>query len=216
MGWSKLIAASMSEFEKKRLLVDALVYEAQQHWLHYRHVEQERNQFLGYFFTLLVAIVGFFVAISSRAPTWPTLAMGLSAMAAVLGMISFLIFTSVRKFGAALYIYNHEIERIRDALASLIDAERTHLTSEHRAFSMSVRPSTLQRVFDPQFAAEVIVGTSALTAIGLQIFVAVTSLASGDFSAGQRIVACALAAASVAGVSTAVRLWIKFGGLHRR
>jgi hypothetical protein len=206
----------MTEFEKKRLLVDALVYEAQQLWLHYRHVEQERNQFLGYFFTLLVAIVGFFVAIGSRAPTWPTLAMGLSAMAAVLGLICFLIFTSVRKFGAALNIYDREIDRIREALAALLDVERTHLTPEHRAFSMSVEPSTLQRVFDPQFAAEVIVGTSALAAIGLQVFVATAALVSGDFSAGQRAVACVLAAASVASVSTAVRLWIKFGGLHRR
>src|SRR5687768_9496608 len=60
-------AVGLSEFEKERLLTDALVYEGQQHWLHYRHIEQERNQFLGFFFTLLVAVVGFFVAISARA-----------------------------------------------------------------------------------------------------------------------------------------------------
>src|SRR3981081_1021538 len=93
-------AVDLNEFEKESLLANALIYEGQQHWLHYRHIEQERNQFLGFFFTLLVAIVGFFVAISSRGSSWPTLATGLTVMAAVLGTICLLIFASVRKFGA--------------------------------------------------------------------------------------------------------------------
>src|SRR5687767_6688225 len=119
-----------TEFEKDRLLTDALVYEGQQHWLHYRHIEQERNQFLGFFFTLLVAVVGFFIAIGSRAPSGPALAIGLTAMAAVLGTISLLIFASVRKFGAALRAYDRDIERIRESLFALVGADRTRLAGE--------------------------------------------------------------------------------------
>jgi hypothetical protein len=199
----------MTDFEKDRLLTDTLVYEGQQHWLHYRHIEQERNQFLGFFFTLLVAIVGFFVAVSARAPGWPRLAVGLSAMAAVLGVISLLIFASVRKFGAALREYDRDIARIRASLLALVEAGRTELAAEPRTVSMRMRPVMLHRVFDPQFAAEVIVGTFAVVAFGLQVFVAVVALTSGDFSAAQRAVACGLAAVSVAVVSTAAVLWIK-------
>lgn len=206
----------MSEFEKKRLLTDALVYNGQQHWLHYRHIEQERNQFLGFFFTLLVAIVGFFVAVSARSSSWPTLAMGLAAMAAVLGMISLLIFVSVRKFGAALHVYDRDIERIRASLSSLFETQEIDLAPEHREVSMSMHPSALQRVFDPQFAAEFIVGTFAATAFGIQFFVAVDSVLSDEFSPGQRTLACVLAAVSIAGAATAVRLWMKSGGLLTR
>jgi hypothetical protein len=207
-------AVGLSEFEKERLLTDALVYEGQQHWLHYRHIEQERNQFLGFFFTLLVAVVGFFVAISARATSWPALAMGLTAMAAVVGMINLLIFISVRKFGAALHVYDRDVERIRASLFALVESGRTHLAAEHRTVAMRMRHRPLHRLVDPQFAAEVIVGTFAAAAFGVQVFVAAAALVSDDFSAGQRTVACALAAASIAGGTTLAGLWIKGGGLH--
>ncbi len=187
------------------------MYEGQQHWLHYRHIEQERNQFLGFFFTLLVAIVGFFVAVSARSPSWPTLAMGLASMGAVLAMISLLIFASVRKFGAALTVYDQEIARIRESLFSLVDHGRTHLAAEHRTVSMRMAPVMLHRVFDPQFTAEVLVGTSALVAFGVQVFVAADALISAEFSAAQRALACTLAVASAAGGSTAVGMWVRSG-----
>ncbi|MEV4515683.1 hypothetical protein AB0K00_42865 [Dactylosporangium sp. NPDC049525] len=185
------------------------MYEGQQHWLHYRHIEQERNQFLGFFFTLLVAIVGFFVAVSSREPTWPELAMGLSIMAAVLGTISLLIFASVRKFGAALLAYDRDIARVRESLFELVEPARTHLASEPGTIATRMRPMMLHRVFDPQFSAEVIVGTSAALAAGVQVFVAVDSLVVDGFSPGQQAIACALAAVSVAGGSAMAYTWIK-------
>jgi hypothetical protein len=203
-----LTAVEMTEFERERLLTDALVYEGQQHWLHYRHIEQERNQFLGFFFTLLVAIVGFFVAVSSRLPSWPVVALGLTCMAAVFGLISVLIFASVRKFGAALHAYDRDIERIRGALLARADPGRTHLVSERT----SMRPTSLHPLFDPQFAAEAIVGTFAVVAYAVQLFVAAETLVTGDFSAGQQGFACVLAAVSTAGVVTAVRLWLRHDG----
>jgi hypothetical protein len=192
------------------------VYEGQQHWLHYRHIEQERNQFLGFFFTLLVAIVGFFVAISARKPAWPELAMGLAAMAAVLGTISLLIFASVRKFGAALRAYDGDIARIRQSLFDLLGPARTHLASEPATIAMKMRPLMLHRVFDPQFAAEVIVGMSAVLAAGLQVFVAVESLVVDGFSTGQRAVACALATVSLVGGCAATYMWLSARGAQHR
>jgi hypothetical protein len=144
-------------------VTDALVYEGQQHWLHYRHIELERNQFLGFFFTLLVAVVGFFVAISNGAPDWPTLAMGMTAMAGVQGLISLVIFASVRKFGAALKVYGRDIARIRGALFDRMADGRTHLA----AGGAGMQSVILHRVFDPQFAAEVIVGTFGVVAFGI-------------------------------------------------
>ncbi|WP_327001474.1 hypothetical protein OHA72_41040 [Dactylosporangium sp. NBC_01737] len=190
------------------------MYEGQQHWLHYRHIEQERNQFLGFFFTLLVAIVGFLVAISARSPTWPELAMGLTAIAAVLGTISLLIFASVRKFGAALRVYDRDIARIRESLFERVEPARTHLVSEPGTIAMRMRPLMLHRVFDPQVAAEVIVGTSAVVAVGVQLFVAVDSLVAGGFSAGQRVVACTLASVSLAGGAAAAWTWFTGRGLQ--
>jgi hypothetical protein len=186
------------------------MYEGQQHWLHYRHIEQERNQFLGFFFTLLVAIVGFLVAISSRAASWPELAMGLTAMAAVLGMVSLLIFTSLRKFGAALREYDRDIARIRTSLFVQVEAGRTYLASEPRTVAMRMHPVMLHRVFDPQFAAELIVGMSAVVAFGVQLFVATHALVVDGFSTGQRALAVALAAVSVAVGSIAT--WMSVNG----
>jgi hypothetical protein len=202
----------LSEFEQERLVTDALVYEGQQHWLHYRHIEQERNQFLGYFFTLLVAIVGFFVAFSARAPDWPTLAMGLTAMAAVLGMISTLILASVRKFGAALSMHDRDIARIRSSLFAALGSDRTHLTSGERGSSMRMQPVILHRVFDPQFAAEFIVGAAAVVSFGVQLFVAADAFVDDAFSTGQRVLAGALAAASIAAGGVATWLWVRHAG----
>jgi hypothetical protein len=193
-------------------MTDALVYEGQQHWLHYRHIEQERNQFLGFFFTLLVAIVGFFVAVRSRAPSWPSLALGVAAMAALLGMISLLIFASVRKFGAALGEHDRDIARIRESLFSLVDGGKSHLASEPRTVSMRMRPVMLHRVFDPQFAAEAIVGIFAVVTFGVQVFVAVAALLSDAFSTGQRVVACALVSVSVVAVAAAAWTWVRGRG----
>lgn len=204
-----LTAVSMSEFEQERLVTDALVYEGQQHWLHYRHIEQERNQFLGFFFTLLVAIVGFFVAISSRIPAWPTVAIGLTSMAAVFGLISLLILASVRKFGAALRAYDRDIERIRAALFTLAGPDRTHLAARQDSVSARMQPAMLHRVFDPQFAAEAIVGSFAAAAFAVQLIIAVDTLISDDFSTIQRAVACTLATASIAGAASAGRLWFR-------
>jgi hypothetical protein len=190
------------------------VYEGQQQWLHYRHIEQERNQFLGFFFTLLVAIVGFFVAVSSRAPDWPSLAMGVTSMAALLGMISVLIFASVRKFGAALNEHDQDIARIRESLFSLLEAGRTHLESEPRTVSMRMRPVMLHRVFDPQFSAEVIVGTFVVVAFGVQVFVAADAMVSDAFSTGQRVLACTLVGVSVTVGAAAALTW--FNGRQTR
>ncbi|MDG6105760.1 hypothetical protein Daura_18890 [Dactylosporangium aurantiacum] len=202
---------ALTEFEKQRLLTDALLYEGQQHWLHYRHIEQERNQFLGFFFTLLVAIVGFFVAVSSRIPSWPTVALGLTCMAAVFGMISLLILASVRKFGAALHAYDRDIARIRSSLFSIAGAGRSHLPWDHNTARTHSQPALLHRMFDPQFAAEAIVGTFATVSFGVQVFVAADSLLSESFSVAQRAFACALAASSAGVAIAAVRLGVKFG-----
>ncbi|GAB3839398.1 hypothetical protein ACFPIJ_34940 [Dactylosporangium cerinum] len=183
------------------------MYEGQQHWLHYRHIELERNQFLGFFFTLLVAIVGFFVAISARAADWPTIAIGLTAMAAVLGLISLLIFASVRKFGAVLDVYDRDIARIRQALFEKAQDERTHLATGKAV----MQPVILHRVFDPQFAAEVIIGTFGVVAFGIQLVVAAATLLSDSFSTGQRVLACLLAVASTFGVAVGVAVWLRYG-----
>ncbi|MFI5911789.1 hypothetical protein [Dactylosporangium sp. NPDC051541] len=204
----------MSESERETLLANALVYEGQQHWLHYRHIEQERNQFLGFFFTLLVAVVGFLVAFGARAADWPTAATGLTIMAAVLFMITCLIFTSVRKLGVALEACDRDIKRIRAALFERVEPERTHLAPGQRDVTVLRHRTMVDRVFDPQFSAEVIVGTFAALTFGVQILVAVDSLRSKDFSTGQRALACTLAAVSVAGVAAAARLWVKSGRLR--
>ncbi|GAA3262430.1 hypothetical protein ACFO1B_57040 [Dactylosporangium siamense] len=186
------------------------MYEGQQHWLHYRHIELERNQFLGFFFTLLVAIVGFFVAISARAQDWPALATGLTAMAAVLGLISLLILASVRKFGAVLDVYDRDIARIRQALFERVQDGRTHLAT-NGAGKAGMQPLILHRVFDPQFAAEVIVGTFGVVAYCVQLVVAAATLLGDDFSTGQRVLACALAAASTLGVVAGGVVWLRYG-----
>ncbi|MFF5225921.1 hypothetical protein [Dactylosporangium sp. NPDC000521] len=207
---------SLSDFERERLLTDVLMYEGQQHWLHYRHIEQERNQFLGYYFTLLVAIIGFFVAVGAQMTNWPDVAIGVASMAWVLGMVSLLILVSVRKFGMALRAYDRDIARIRASLFALTDGERTHLAADRGTIEVGVRHPTLHRVLDPQFTAEAIVGTSAVVAFGAQVVVAAGTMLSDDFTTVQRAFSCGLAVASVAGAGVAGRLWVQRGVARRR
>ncbi|MEV0566575.1 hypothetical protein [Dactylosporangium sp. NPDC050588] len=202
---------SLNDFERERLLTDALMYEGQQHWLHYRHIEHERNQFLGYYFTLLVAIIGFFVAVSARMTNWPDVAIGVASMAWVLGMVSLLILVSVRKFGMALRAYDRDIARIRASLFALADGERTHLAADRGTIEVGVRHATLHRVFDPQFTAEAIVGMSAVVAFGAQVVVAAGTMFSDDFTTLQRAFSSGLAFASVAGAAITTRLWLQRG-----
>ncbi|MGI5183162.1 hypothetical protein ACQEVZ_43585 [Dactylosporangium sp. CA-152071] len=206
---------SLSDFERERLLTDALMYEGQQHWLHYRHIEQERNQFLGYFFTLLVAIVGFFVAISAQMANWEDVAVGVSSMAWALGLVSLLILASVRKFGAALRAYDRDIARIRASLFAAADGKRTHLATDRVTVGGGVRPTTLHRMFDPQFTAEAIVGTTIAVAFGVQVVVAAGTLLSDSFTVTQQAFACGLVLASVAGAVAAVRLWMQPGETYQ-
>ena len=100
------------------LLSAALIYEGKEAWAHYRHIEQERNQFLGFFFTLIIGVVGLYSSHcgSNRTIGVDSLILAIDITCGALAIMSFFIYVSLKKFGAALVLYEQEVAKIRKIL----------------------------------------------------------------------------------------------------
>jgi len=134
-----------------------MIYEGQQAWEHYRHVEAERNQYLGYFFTIAIAAMGLFATLNAyggqtqRALTI-TISAAICPMVASLGLI---VYWSVEQFRHVLAFYNMKVVEIRDLLLRGISEELDSFVDR-----MNVRASlpiaVRGRLSGPQPASELI------------------------------------------------------------
>jgi len=129
--------------------IDLLLAEFREAWAHYRHMEVSRGQYLGYFFTVTLASLGYFInVLNSRAPT-RSLIMGVCLYAVVLYALDTLIFTSVKKLGINLRHYEDVIYHIR--IIILKDSIRYEPLLNIRKNSNHLRSS---RIFGLQTTAE--------------------------------------------------------------
>jgi len=84
--------------ERQRLLRSALTYDGDQAWTHYRHLESQRNQFLGFFFTATIGSIGFLVALaSSPSAREDVIWVGSAAIGFLLMLLSIAMYGAVRK-----------------------------------------------------------------------------------------------------------------------
>src|SRR5689334_19743569 len=94
---------------------EMLLEEYRQAWDHYRHVENERNQHVNYFFSVTLATVGFIVAIATSGKlAAPLLLVGVATAAQVYLWIALTLHLNTRKLGLVLSHYLKAIRLLRD------------------------------------------------------------------------------------------------------
>ncbi len=81
-------------------------------WLHYRHCEAMRTQYLTFFFTAYVGVIGFGVNLLKTEPSAATL-FGISILIDVLFCFSAAVFVAVVRLGLVTEFYFHAEERTR-------------------------------------------------------------------------------------------------------
>ena len=145
---------------KKKPIDQHLLREWDQAWDHYRHLESTRSQYLGFFFTVLVASTGLAVGllkdVSSSAQA--TVVFGLT----VLGFIDFLItvglFTAIKKTGYVLKRYEVIMKTVRQRSGFSSSQELPFDLADMKGYPGAVLDS---RMFSVQRSAEVILGVSS-------------------------------------------------------
>jgi hypothetical protein len=83
---------------------DHLKREWEQAWIHYRHLESTRTQYLGCFFTVLLASIGLSIGLLKdvKVADLPTVMFGLYILLEVVFTITLGLFTAIIKMGYVL------------------------------------------------------------------------------------------------------------------
>lgn len=94
-----------------------LIQEFIEAWGHFRHLERNRNLYISFFVTVVIATIGFIAKIFFDAKTTNISLISITATWGIIWFVSVLttlIFTSVKKTGYSLKHYKNVIQRIRD------------------------------------------------------------------------------------------------------
>lgn len=113
-GWAVAKVENGTWAERRELVSAALIYDGEQAWSHYRHLESQRSQYLGFVFTAVLGVSGLLVAVVSGGKSnVEAVVAGAAIMSFVLLLLCFLIYAAVRKVGAALHFHHAEIDAVR-------------------------------------------------------------------------------------------------------
>lgn len=150
-----------TELNNKFGNADALLQqEFSEAWAHYRHLEASRSKYLGFFFTVLIATSGFVLTIfkdfgDSQEP-W--VYFGLISLVWIVSILSFFIFTTIKKSGFVLKHYEDVMKEVRHLSydqAIHIDALMNVREKNHPVMKMAL--------FSTQQTAEIIpLGTTII------------------------------------------------------
>jgi len=152
--------------------VELLVHEHDQAGIHYRHLENTRLKYLGFFFTVTLGSLGLALSQPNRSADLVVLA-GVSWMS--LYVFSYFILTcfmyiAIRRLGLVLFRYAHMRRAIRKRLG-----ECSSFPSE--LFSMPSFTSKLGRtILSVQRSAELLLGVAAFASLAFQASIAVRVL----------------------------------------
>lgn len=153
-------------------LTQALLYEASQAWDHYRHVENQRNQYVAFSFTVALASLGLVASIAASADT-PSVAVTVSAATATFtGALALVTYWSIQRFRHILAFYNKLIRTIRRELFK--GSERESLWINELEIYKILPSAVSGRLLGPQAIAEL----SLLVLMSISLAVAPASLAS--------------------------------------
>jgi hypothetical protein len=187
----------------------ALTAEANQAWEHYRHVENQRNSYIGFFLTAVlgfIALIGTISAIvKSSYVGWPLISLGIAAD--FFSCLSIGIFLAIRRFDSVLNLYAQIILETRDTIFS--DAPEEIRTSLHRLSIYGrepLYPYDEQMIVETSFAVLAGIFTSCSTAISI------LALTITGFTLPQQTVAASVA---LFGVSIFVVFLILFRRIKR-
>lgn len=157
--------------ELDRKAASLMIREFDQAWQHYRHIETTRNQYLGFFFTAILASLGLLASILDdvSAVTEPMKALSSLAIGWVLFVLSYFLFTSVLKMGAVLEGYEHIMGTAREYFYEVADKDETPYISR-----ISIRenggPLFRRRLFGAQTSVETIFrGSCYALSVGVAI-----------------------------------------------
>lgn len=99
---------------------DLLKQEFTEAWNHYRHLENDRTRYLGFFFTLLIASIGLLLnALATVSPTSPTpywFVPGVFLLAWLFDALSLFIYANIKKSAFILRHYFNIMWRIRELI----------------------------------------------------------------------------------------------------
>src|SRR5262249_20954793 len=113
-----------ASMEMNQLMADTLLEEFRQAWAHYRHVENEKNHYVNYFFTVTLGVFCFALALSSAATVpAPSLAVALGTTVANYTCIGASLQVNIRKFDLVVLHYGRAIEIIRSYLYQDVDED---------------------------------------------------------------------------------------------
>lgn len=151
-----------SAVERIKLANTAFIHESVQNWQHHRHLESQRNQYLGFFFTALLASVGLLAALAGKQDFDPQVLIAVgSVLSFVLNAISFGIYAAVCKIGAVLRFYDAEIALLRRRMFKDLTVEAEGYGSRALA-GLHMPPLMRTKIYSVQGMAETILaGTSA-------------------------------------------------------
>ncbi len=143
------------------LKLDHLTREWEQAWNHYRHLESGRVQYLGFFFTAVVASVGLTVGFLKDVKPQEQAAVlfGLYILSEFLFLITIGLFTAIKKTGCVLARY--------DIIMNSVRKDSGFESSEKYPFNLSDMKDYRADIFDlgvfsVQKSAEFILGVSTV------------------------------------------------------
>jgi hypothetical protein len=150
----------------KKLSNDCLAREWEQAWNHYRHLETTRTQYLGFFFTVLIASIGLAVGLLKdvKHSDLPAVLFGLFVLAEVVFLITLGLYTAIKKMGYVLKRYHIIIRSVRN--------ESDFASSKDFPFNLSDMidyPAAVldAKVYSVQRTAELTLGVIAVGLISL-------------------------------------------------
>ena len=110
----------MCTLKKKPEPGELLIHEYTEAWAHYRHVENDRTTYLKFFFTMLLASLGFLLSISKDIRTFgeaqPPFVGGVFLLLWFLNILTLFIFANIKQSGWVLDHYEKVWRLIRDML----------------------------------------------------------------------------------------------------
>lgn len=179
-----------AKLELRRLLNSALIFQSSQLWTHHRHLETQRSQYLGFFFTAIFASVGFAVAVGSRPGSFKTSWMldGDAALAFLLSALSFSIYAAVRKIGVVLRFYDAEITFFYEELFGQFDGGPKNYSSR-RIAAYSMPPLMKTRLYSTQGMAQSVLAGSTAVFASIQAAIAGWALFYGHALGSGRMIA---------------------------
>ncbi|MGN9807618.1 hypothetical protein [Micromonospora sp. L32] len=197
--------------ERERLASAALIHESNQNWLHHRHLETQRGQYLGFFFTALLASAGLLTSIATQDRRDTDLVvLGGALLCFILMIVSFAIYAAVRKLGAVLRFYDREIRLLRQKLFANLEQE-TGGYGERELAGLHVPPIMRTRVYSAQGVAENILASTCVLLLLIQEATAALVLITPSTGAVVRwgTVTLALAALILAGLLATLHLRVR-------